>query len=236
MTPLFLAWAVLLPLQEDPDAAVEAFQKAFREAADDDSRILAVETLAKAQPAKGVAKLAPLLGAGSSRVRGAAAKALGEFADHRKPASTALLNGLAVNTKDTPVLDAIFQALVRLQEPTSALGLPRFFDDKDFSLAKGSVTAVGKLGHSGAVDALIAVLARTEKLLKANSGDAVEVTDPNTGASVVARPDTDRHARAKALHAAATESLRQLTGVSHPSSDAWTAWWAQNRSRFPAPK
>lgn len=233
MMLLALAFA-LLPVQDDPDA-VDVFQKAFREAADDDGRILAIEALAQAKPPKGVARLAPLLAAGSSRVRGAAAKALGEFSEQPRPAATALLNGLALNPKDTPVLDAIFQALVRLQEPASALGLTRFFDDKDFALAKGSVTAAGKLGHSGVVDALIAVVARSEKLLKANSGDSVEVTDPNTGASVVARPDTDRHARAKALHAAATESLRQLTGASHSSSDAWAAWWAQNRSKVPAP-
>lgn len=233
---LFALVLALSPLQDDPDAALDAFQKALREATDDDGRILAIETLAKTPSAKGVTKLAAVLGTGSSRVRGAAAKALGEFSEHRKPAATALLNGLAANPKDTPVLDAIFQALVRLQDPGSALGLARFFDDKEFGLAKGSVTAAGKLGHPGVVDGLIVVLARSEKLLKANSGDAVEVTDPNTGASVVARPDTDRHARAKALHAAATESLRQLTGASNPSSDAWTAWWAKNRANFPAPK
>ena len=236
MTLAAFACLALPVLQEDPGAALDAFQKAWREAADDDARILAIEALGHARPAKAVTRLAPLLGAGSSRVRGAAAKALGGFADHRKPAAVALLNGLAANPKDTPVLDAIFQALILLQEPSSAAGLARFFDDKDLPTARGAVTAAGKLGNPGVVDGLIAVLARTEKHLKSASGDAVEVTDPTTGATVVARPDADRQARAKALHAAATESLRLLTGSAHPSSEAWAVWWARNRSNVPVPK
>lgn len=227
--------ALLLAVQDDPDAALDDFQKAWRDA-DDDGRIAAIEALAPVRHPKVVSRLGPLLSVGSSRVRGAAAKALGGFADHRKPASTALLNGLAPNAKDTPVLDAIFQSLVALQEPGSALSLTRVFDDKDFATAKGAIAATGKLGHPGAVDGLIGVLARSEKLIKSNSGDSAVYNDPTTGASVVASPDADRRARAKGLHAAATQSLRELTGASHPSSEAWAVWWVKNRANFPLPK
>jgi hypothetical protein len=235
MSNLLCSVLVAFAAQQDPDAALDAFQKSWREG-DDDGRIAAIEALAETKHAKVLARLAPLVASGPSRIRGAAAKALGEFSEHRRPASTALLNALPANAKDTPVLDAIFQSIVRLQEPGASPALARFFDDKDIQTARGAIAASGKLGHPGVVDPLIAVVARCEKLIKANSGDAVEYVDPNTGTAVVARPDTDRHARAKALHDAATQSLRSLTGASHASAEAWAAWWARNRANFPAPK
>jgi HEAT repeat protein len=229
-----LAWLILAlsPAQDDKaaDEALKAFTAEFKGA--DADRVAAVAKLAQTKHAKVASKLGSLLPGGPTQVRIAAAKSLGDFADHKKPAATALANAIAPNAKEIPVLDPIFEAIGKLQEPGVVPVLVRYFEDKDVELAKRAVAAAGRVQSPTAIDPLIALLAKSQKAAKSGGGGGVGFNDPATGAGVVLGADQTAKARADALVQASNAALQAITGETHATSDAWSAWWAKNRATF----
>jgi HEAT repeat protein len=227
-----LALLLAVPLQDDKEAddALKAFTADFKGA--DAERAAAVTQLASVKHKKVASKLGTLLVGGPAPVRVAAAKALAEFTDLKKQAAAALVAALAPNAKEFPVLDPILESLAKLQEPSSVPPLLRLFEDKDTDLAARAMNAVGRIGHPSGIDALIAALAKAEKIVKANSGGGLLYVDPTTGAGVVLGGATDQKARAQTLLNASNGALQAITGETHATSQAWTAWWTANRATF----
>lgn len=239
---LFLSLILaLVPMTQDPadkaaTEALDAFKKAFKGPETD--KTAAVEELAKVQHAKTASRLGAVVSAPeASPVRIAAAKALGKFTEAKKQAGTALVNGLASNAKEPNIFGAVCDALGELQEGAVVPALIRYFEEKDPALAAKAVATLGKIGSPAAIDSLISLLAREEKVIKSNSGGGVAVsgaTNNNSGAAagVVAGPDMRAKDRAQALIGAANQSLREITNESNTNADTWAAWWAKNKATF----
>ena len=221
-----------VPVQDEKaaDEALKAFAAEFK--GDDAEKIAAVYKLGQTKHPKTAAKLGSLLPSGPTQVRIAAAKALGEYADHKKPAAAVLIAAIAPNVKEVPVLDPILESLGKLQEPGAVPVLVRYFEDKDVELAKRAVTTTGKVQSPAAIDPLLAVLSKSEKVVKSNSGGGVGYTDPTSGAGVVMDGNTNQRMRAQTLLTAANGALQAITGETHTTADAWSAWWAKNRATF----
>ena len=243
MMILSLILALVPPLQDDPAAdkaateALEAFKKAFK--GTEQEKSAAIEDLGKVQHAKTISRLAALLTAAeSTNVRVNAAKTLGKFSDHKKPAATALANTLSATTKDQNIFGPICDALGELQEASVIPILVRYFEEKDETVARRTLQAAGRIGSPAAIDPIIGLLGRQEKIVKSNSGSggvAVSGATNNnaTGAAgVVAGPDTRARDRAASLIAGANQALKDITKESNTTADAWSGWWAKNKATF----
>lgn len=231
----------LVPLPQDTadkaaTQAVDAFKKAFK--GTDPEKNAAIEDLAKVQHPKTISKLVSILTAPEpTNVRATAARMLGKFTEHKKPAAVALANVLAATLKDPNIFGPICDALGELQEPSVVPALVRYFEEKDDLVARRTLWAAGKIGSPTAIDTIIALLARQEKILKANSdttGVGVSASNNNnTGAAgVVAGPDTRARDRAQGLASGANQALKDITKESNTTAEAWAAWWAKNKATF----
>ena len=219
-------------LEKAATEASEAFKKAFRGA--EAEKIAAIEKVAAVQHKLTANRLAGVLeGNESTRVRTAAVKALGSFTDQKKPAATVLSGALPVHKAEPGLFSSICSAMEDLQDPSVVPTLIRLFDDKDEAVAVRVMEAAGKLGSSAAIDPLIAIILHSEKIIKnaARQGTAV-VTNPNTGEQIVVPPDTRARDRARNLMTAANRALKTLTSEPIATGDAWSAWWAKNKSTF----
>jgi hypothetical protein len=89
------------------------------------------------------------------------------------------------------------------------------------------------MGSSAAIDPLIAVVLHSEKIIRnaSRQGQTI-VTNPNTGEQFVSPPETRARDRARALMNAANQALKNLTSEPIATGDAWSAWWAKNKSTF----
>src|SRR6185295_144266 len=144
-------------------------------------RVAAVNELAKVHHAKTLARLSALLSSDGPSVRLAAAKGIAGFADLKKPAASALSGAMAPNARETTVHAGLYEALGKLEEPSSVPVLHRGFEEKETVVAKAAVAAAGQVGSASSIDPLIALLTRQEKVQKAGSGGGVDFTTPGTG-------------------------------------------------------
>lgn len=233
---LLLALAVPQAAQDDKAAeeALDAFKTAYKSTSEAD-RVAAVNELAKVHHPKTLARLAALLSADGPTVRLAAAKGISGFSELKKPAAAALTGGLAPNSKEPTVHAGLYDALGKLEEPSSAPTLHRGFDEKDTSVAKAAVLASGQVGSAASIDPLIALLGKQEKVQK-SAGGGVDFTTTGTGSTsgqnFTVRGDDSPAKRAQELIPAINKALNEITHESNGSFETWSAWWAKNRATF----
>lgn len=212
--------------------AVATFEKGFKGSEAD--RVSAIEEMARIHHLKTANRLAAVMGGiQSSQVRGAAIKALGRFTEHKKSAAAVLTNALPAHTKEPSLFSAICDSMVALKDPSALSTLIRYFEDKDEPLACLAMSAAGRIGTSGAVEPLIAVVAHAERVIRASANAAgTLVTDPATGRQYYSSPELRQRDRFRVLGKAANGALQQLSSEPITTSDGWNAWWARNRATF----
>ena len=231
--------AAALPLQDDKAAedALDAFKTAYKSTSEAD-RVAAVNELAKVHHAKTLARLSALLSSDGPSVRLAAAKGIAGFADLKKPSASALSGAMAPNARETTVHAGLYEALGKLEEPSSVPVLHRGFEEKETVVAKAAVAAAGQVGSASSIDPLIALLTRQEKVQKAGSGGGVDFTTPGTGGTAgqnfTVRGDDSPAKRAQELIPVINKALTDITRESNGSAETWTAWWTKNKATFKA--
>lgn len=210
--------------------AVDRFQKAFKGI--DAEKIAAVQELGKTEHNKTANRLGGVLTGGESQsVRIAAALALGGFQEQKKGASTVLSNALPSFSKELVLFQRTAYALAGLHEPGGVAALSKYFEDKDEHVAVASITAAGMLGSTVAMDQLLPVLGRCERIMTAGSRAAgLRFTDPGSGDSFVAPPELRPYYRARALATAIQKALVAITKEEITGSESWQAWWSKNRA------
>ena len=219
-------------LEKAAAEACDVFKKAFK--GTEAEKIAAIDQVAAVQHKTTANRLAGVLEANeSTRVRSAAVKALGKFTEQKKPAASVLASALPAHKAEPGLFSTICSAMEDLQDPSVVPTLIRFFDDKDEAVATRTMEAAGKVGSSAAIDPLIAVVAHSEKVIKNASRQASSVvTNPNTGEQFVSPPEIRARDRARALMTAANRALKSLTNEPIATGEAWSAWWAKNKSTF----
>lgn len=223
--------ALLLALQDDKaaDDAIEAFKAAMRTTVEAE-RVTAVVELSRVRHAKVLQRLTPLLSSDGPTVRMAAAKGISDFADLRKPASTALLAALPANAKLPAVQASLLEALGVLREPSALPVLHKAFDEKETAVAKAAVAASGPFKSASSIDLLLELLKKCDKTLKSD-GDPPVTAGTVNGYDVTTREEAERK-RAQELRPAVMKALQEISGESFAASVDWHAWWAKNRASF----
>ena len=219
-------------LEKAATEASDVFKKAFK--GTEAEKIAAIDQVGSVQHKMTANRLAGVLeGNESTRVRTAAVKALGRFSDQKKPAASVLTSALPAHKAEAGLFSAICTAMEDLQDPSVVPTLVRFFDDKDEAVATRTMEAAGKVGSSAAIDPLIAVVLHSEKVIKnASRQGSTVVTNPNTGEQFLSPPETRARDRARNLMNAANRALKSLTSEPISTGDAWSSWWAKNKSTF----
>jgi len=232
---LVLAAAPAFQDEKAAEEALEAFKAAFKSTSEAD-RVAAVNDLAKVHHAKTLARLSSLLTADGPSVRLAAAKGIAAFLEMKKPAAASLAGALGPNSRETTVHAGLYDALGKLEEPTSIPVLHRGFDEKETVVAKAAVQATGQVGSAASIDPLIDLLRRLEKIQKAGSGGGVDFSTPGTGGTggqnFTVRGDDSPVKRAQELIPVINKALTDITRESNGSSETWGAWWAKNKATF----
>lgn len=229
--------AVLTGLQDDKAAedALEAFKTAYKSASEAD-RVAAVNELAKVHHAKVLVRLSALLVNDGPSVRLAAAKGIAAFSELKKPAASSLTGAMGPNSKETTVHAGLYDALGKLEEPTSIPAVHRGFEEKETVVAKAAVGAAGQIGSAASIDPLIDLLKKQEKIVKAGTGGGVDFTTPGTGGTggqnFTVRGDDSPGKRAQELIPVINKALNEITHESNGTSESWTSWWAKNRATF----
>jgi HEAT repeat protein len=232
---ILLGLAAAAGNQDDKAAeeAIEAFKTAIKSSSEAD-RVTAVNDLAKVHHAKTLARLASLLGSDGPTVRIAAAKGISGFVELKKQAVSALVGGIGANAKDTTDHSALYEAIGKLEEPTSLPALHRGFEEKETVVAKAAVQATGNVGSAASIEPLIALLAKQEKIQKSPAG-SVDFTAPTPGGGgnvTVRSSDDSPGKRAAELIPAINKALNEITRESNGSAETWGAWWAKNKGSF----
>jgi hypothetical protein len=235
MTAVFLfSLAAPFGVQDDKAAeeALDAFKTAIKSASEAD-RVAAVNELAKVHHARTLARLASLLSTDGPTVRIAAAKGLAGFVEHKKQAAAVLGAAMGANAKETTVHSALYEAIGKLEEPSSLPTLHRGFEEKETVVAKSAVAATGQVGSASSIEPLIALLTKLEKIQK-SPGGGLDVTTPvpGGGSSVTVRSDDSPGKRAQELIPVINKALNEITHESNGSAETWNAWWARNKSTF----
>lgn len=238
LTAAILLVLATVPAGQDDKAAedaLDAFKTAYKSASEAD-RVAAVNELAKVRHARTLARLSALLSSDGPSVRLAAAKGIAAFTDLKKPAAAGLSGAMGANSKETTVHAGLYEALGRLEEPSSLPVIHRGFDEKETVVAKAAVGAAGQLGSAASIDPLIELLKKQEKVQKAGSGGGVDFTTPGTGGTpgqnFTVRGDDSPGKRAQELIPAINKALNEITRESNGTAETWTAWWTRNRATF----
>jgi hypothetical protein len=154
----------------------------------------------------------------------------------KKPAASALAGAMPPNSKDATVHAGLYDALGKLEEPSSLPVIHRGFDEKETSVAKSAILAAGQVGSASSIDPLLALLAKLEKVQKAAAGGGVDFSTPGTGGATgqnfTVRSDDSPAKRAQELIPAINKALNEITHESNGSSETWGAWWAKNKATF----
>jgi len=220
--------------QDDKAAeeAIDAFKTALKSTSEAD-RVAAVNDLSKVHHAKTLARLSVMLNTDGPTVRIAAAKGISGFVELKKQAAAALAGAMGPNAKETTVHSALYEALGKLEEPSSTPILHRGFEEKETVVAKTAIQAAGNVGSAASIDPLIALLAKQEKIQK-SPGGSFDYTAPTPGGGNVTVRSTDESPgkRAAELIPAINKALNEITHESNGSAETWGAWWAKNKGSF----
>ena len=230
---LLLTLAAGCAAQDDKavDDALDAFKAAYKSTSEAD-RVAAVNDLAKVHHAKTLARLALLLASDGTTVRIAAAKGIAGFVEMKKPAAATLSAAMPANAKETTVHSALYEALGKLEEPSSLPTIHRGFDEKETVVARAAILASGQVGSASSIDLVIALLTKLEKLQK-SSGGGVDYTAPGVGGgTVTVRSDDSPVKRAQELIPAVNKALNEITREANASAETWSAWWSKNKATF----
>jgi HEAT repeat protein len=234
---ILLVLAAAPGVQDDKaaDEALEAFKTAYKSTSEAD-RVAAVNELAKVHHPKTLGRLAALLSIDGPSVRLAASKGISGFTEFKKPAVSALSGAMAPNARETTVHAGLYEALGKLEEPTSVPVLHRGLEEKETVVAKAAVQATGQVGQAASIDPLIDLLKRLEKIQKSGSGGGVDFTTAGTGGAAgqnfTVRGDDSPVKRAQELIPVINKALTDITHESNGSYETWNAWWSKNKATF----
>jgi hypothetical protein len=242
-----LAMVLCLTATQDDTAAAAALDqfKNNYQSKEASARASAVTTLAGTQHDKVYAKLGQLLMVDEPDIRIAAAKGLGGAkAENPKKPMAHLLNGIAPNAKNVPVVAAILEALGRLRQEAALPEVEKHMKAKNVVEGKAAVEAVGEIKSRSSIPALIALL----KWLEESAKEAPEYKGgggggkgglgggnlPGQGGSGVV--DEEAREREKVLTPIVVKVLQSITGQKINGRKEWEDWYKETGGRGKAEK
>src|SRR5258706_15386970 len=162
----FLSASLVSAWAGDDKEVEEALQKFKKGMANPSApaRASAVAELAATKSEKTAATLGSLLGADAEPVRKAAALGLSGFTDYKKIVTPMLLAGLNANAKEPKVLEAIFQALGKLDDDSALPTIHGWFEDKDSVAACAALLSAAEIRNLSSIDLIVNLMKKYEKI------------------------------------------------------------------------
>jgi len=216
---------------KDAEDALERFKTAYKNTSAA-GRASAVTELSRTPHEKTLVKLEGILGTEEMPVRIAAAKGMGNYTDYKKKVTPVLIGALAATNKDTMDLAiAILDALGKLGDESALATLQQHFDDKEAKIAQAALIAAGDLKSSKAIDPIIEIMKKYEKITNADKNDKKAKKD--NGGGVVSLPgggDDPQKKLAKDVLPTCIKALTAITKEKWTTSQEWIIWWGRHKN------
>jgi HEAT repeat protein len=234
----------LLAADQESEEALKAFAKAYN-TPNASARATAVGTLAHTQTIPIMSKLAELLAADEPPVRIAAAKGLGDFTENKPKAAAALMEGMAVNSKEFDVAAAILMALGTLGEESALAIIHQHFaskdaKDKDHLIPKAAIQAAGLARNRESIHVLLDLAKELEKAEGTNANTNTNTKgSKGSGGGVRGIPGggtNPQKDRAKALQPVIVKAMQAITKEKWATIKEWEVWWEKRQATFVVPK
>jgi HEAT repeat protein len=219
------AWAGDEPTVEE---AVKKFKKDMHKPEASD-RASAVSELAETKSERTATVLGGLLGQDAEPVRKAAAAGLGGFTDYKKKVVPLLLAGLSVNASEPKVMEAIFQALGKLDDDSALPTIHRYFEDKEAVTASAALMAAAEIRNISSVGLIIELMKKYEKI------DAASKSGNNGGYSLGIPGGGEKDAKAmlaKDVLQATIKAMQKISGDKWATAKEWELWWSKHKATF----
>jgi hypothetical protein len=209
------------------DEALKKFKKEMSKP-DPNARASAVTELAATKSEKTASALGGLLGQDQEPVRKAAAAGLGGFSDYKKKVVPILLAGLSVNGSEPKVMEAIFQALGKLDDDSALPTIHRYFEDKDSVTASAALMAAAEIRNISSIDVILDLMKRYEKIeANAKSGSG------GYGLNIPGGNDKDPKVKlAKDVLPATVKAMQKISGDKWATAKEWEIWWSKHKATF----
>jgi hypothetical protein len=217
---------------KEVDEAIARFKKGMANPSAP-ARANAVTDLAGTKAEQTAKMLGGLLVSDAEPVRKAAAAGLSGFTDFKKIAIPMLLNGLNVNyhQKESKVVEAICQALGKLDDDTTLPILHRYFEDKDAVVACAALLGAAEIRHVSSIDLIIDLMRKYDKIIENSKGGGgggyggVNVPGGGGGGD----PKTTL---AKAVMPACIKAMQHISGDKWTTVKEWEIWWSKRKATF----
>jgi HEAT repeat protein len=217
---------------KDAEDALERFKTAYKNTSAA-GRASAVTELSKTPHEKTLTKIEGILASEEMPVRIAAAKGLGNFTDYKKKVTPVLIGALGGTGKDTMDLAiAILDALGKLGDESALATLQQHFEDKEAKIASAALAAAGDLKSSKAIDPIVELMKKYEKITGADKNDKKGKGSKDTG-GVVSIPgggEDPQKKLAKDVLPACIKALTAITKEKWTTSNEWVIWWGRHKN------
>lgn len=217
--------ALLLGLQDDPDAAIAQFKTAYKNP-DEKARAAAVAELGKVKETKVLKLLAGLLTADTAAVRREAALALGTWTEKPNEVGPILFAAIKPNLREGPALAAVFDALGNVRFKPALDEVTNRMNHTDDAASAAGVRTVGKLGNGRSMDRLLGMW---------NTIHDYYNPRPNLsgGGGPRRTPELDR--RYGMQEPELKTAVKTITAKEFPNVIEARNWWNANRATFRDP-
>jgi HEAT repeat protein len=215
---------------KEVEEAIQRFKKGMNNPSAP-SRASAVTELAATKSETTAKTLGGLLVADTEPVRKAAAAGLAGFTDYKKMVTPMLLNGLNANygAKEYKVVEAICQALGKLDDDVALPTLHRYFEDKDSTVASAAILGAAEIRHISSIDLIIELMKKYEKIndnAKNGGGGGYGVNIPSGGGN------DPKVTLAKAVLPSTIKAMQIISGDKWTTAKEWEIWWSKRKATF----
>jgi len=228
----FLAAGLLSAWAGDDKEVEEAIHK-FKKGMNNPSapaRATAVSELAGTKSEKTAGMLGNLLGADAEPVRKAAALGLAGFTDYKKIVTPMLLAGLNMNAKEPKVMEAIFQALGKLDDESALPTIYKYFEDKDSTVASAALLSAAEIRVVGTIDLVMDLMRKYEKIdSNTKSGGGGGYGAPGVPGGGGSDP---KQKLAKDVLPATIKAMQIITKEKWTTHKEWEIWCKKYQANF----
>jgi hypothetical protein len=194
------------------------------------ARATAVTELSTTKSERVAATLGGLLGADTEPVRKAAALGLSGFTDYKKIVTPMLLGGLNANQKEPKVLEAIFQALGKLDDDSALTTIHAYFEDKDSTVAVAALMSAAEIRNLSSIDLIINLMKKYEKIdAQAKNGGGGSYGNVNVPGGGGTDP---KQKLAKDVLPATVKAMQRISGEKWTTVKEWEIWWSKHKATF----
>jgi HEAT repeat protein len=220
---LLSAWA---GDDKEVEEAIHRFKKGMNNPSAP-ARATAVTELAATKAEKTAGMLGNLLGADAEPVRKAAALGLAGFTDYKKIVTPMLLAGLNMNAKEPKVVEAIFQALGKLDDESALPTIHKYFDDKDSTIASAALLSAADIRTVGSIELIMELMKKYEKISEQSAkGGGGGYGVPGGGG-----PDP-KQKLAKEVLPSTIKAMQIISKEKWVTCKEWEIWWKRNQATF----